>query len=118
MEEVGEERGDEFRPLDIPADTLAELNAVTLGDKKGDTHALVDTLADTVAEVEAVGDTSGDSHALVDTLAETLPEAEANTRRHKGRCARTSRNSGGNASSLGGSMQLTRRCARFAQHCG
>ena len=44
----------------ILADTLAELEAVTLGDTQRDAHALVDTLADTQAEVGAqtLGDTA------------------------------------------------------------
>ena len=51
------------------ADTLAEVEAVTLGDTRMDAHALVDTLADELSEAEAVtlGDTRGDVHALVDT---------------------------------------------------
>ena len=46
---------------------------------RGDAHALVDTLADTLAQVEAVtlGDIRGDAHALVDSLHETLAEVEA-----------------------------------------
>ena len=51
------------------ADTLAEVEAVTLSDTRCDAHALVDTLAASLAEVnaETPGDTWGDAHALVDT---------------------------------------------------
>ena len=35
------------------ADTLAEMEAETLGDARGDWQELVDTLANTVAELEA-----------------------------------------------------------------
>ena len=41
-----------------------------VSDTRGDAHALVDTLADTLAEVDAktLGDTRGNAHELVDTL--------------------------------------------------
>ena len=53
------------------SDTLAEVEAVTLGDIWGDAHAVVETLDDTLAEMEAktLGETRGDAFALVDTLA-------------------------------------------------
>ena len=43
-------------------DTLAEVEAETLGDTRGDAHALVDTPVDTLAELEAetLGDTRSD----------------------------------------------------------
>ena len=51
------------------ADTLAVMEAVS--DTHGDEHALVENLADTLSEVEAVtlGDARGLTHALVVTLA-------------------------------------------------
>ena len=50
--------------------------------------AVVETLADTLAEVDAVtlADTVGDALALVDTFAEPIEEVEAETWRHTGRC--------------------------------
>ena len=40
--------------VDTLADTLAEVEEVTLGQKRGVAHALVDTLAETLAEAAAV----------------------------------------------------------------
>ena len=63
------------------ADTLAEVDAVTLADTVGDALALVDTFAEPIEEVEAetLGDTRGDAEALVDTMADKLAEVEAVT---------------------------------------
>ena len=65
------------------ADTLAEMEAGTLGDTLVDVEveALVDALAERLAEVEAeiLGDTLADVEveALVDTLPDTVGEVEA-----------------------------------------
>ena len=61
------------------ADTLAEVEALTLGDTPCNAQALVDTLADTLAEAEAMifGDSLGDAHERNDPLADTLAEVEA-----------------------------------------
>ena len=63
------------------ADTLAEVEAVTLGERRGDAQALVNTVADTLAVFEAVtlGDRRGDAQALIDTLADALAEVESVT---------------------------------------
>ena len=52
-----------------------------LGDTLGHAQALVDTLADTVPEMEwlSVGDTRGGAQALVEAMAVTLAEVEAVT---------------------------------------
>ena len=54
--------------VDNLADTLTEVEAVTLGDTWGHALALVNNLADTLAEVEAVTlrDARGDAHAVVE----------------------------------------------------
>ena len=51
------------RQLSTLADTVAEMEAVTLGDSLGDADVRNDTLADTLAEVGAVtlGDTLGNA---------------------------------------------------------
>ena len=82
--DTSEKSGLVDRPLvDRLADTLAEVEAETLGDRLGELEAepLVDRLADTLAEVEAetLGDRLGELEAepLVDRLADTLAEVEA-----------------------------------------
>ena len=42
MEVVDDTQGDAEALVDTQADTLAEIEAVTLGDARGDTHALVE----------------------------------------------------------------------------
>ena len=59
------------------AETVQEMEELSVGDTRGGAEALVDALADPLAEVEAVttGDTLGDAHALNDllvTLGDTL----------------------------------------------
>ena len=55
------------------------MEAETLGDTRGNAQALLDTLGDTLAEVEA--ETLGDTRAMRrhDTVAASLPELEAET---------------------------------------
>ena len=54
------------------ADSLAEVEAVTLGDSTGDAHALKDSLAGTIVDVEAVthGDKPSNAQSLCDTMAD------------------------------------------------
>ena len=58
--------------VDTLTDSLAEMDAGTLGYKLIDAQALVDTLADSQEEVEAetLGDTLSDAQPMVDTLAD------------------------------------------------
>ena len=78
--------------VDTLADTLAQVDAVTLGDKRSITCVRVstsacaslraspgvDTMADKLAEVDAVplGEKRSYTHALVATLAVTVAEVE------------------------------------------
>ena len=54
--------------MDNLADTLTEVEAVTLDDTWGYAHALVDTLTDILSEVETVtqGDARENAHAVVE----------------------------------------------------
>ena len=56
--------------MDTLADTILEMEGITVGDSQGGVLALVDAMADTLAEVEAVtpGETLGDRYALNDLL--------------------------------------------------
>ena len=58
--------------MDTLADSLAGVEAETLGEKLSDAQALGDTLSDSQAEVEAetLCDTLSDTQALLDTLAD------------------------------------------------
>ena len=89
---LGDARGDVHALVGTPTDTVPEVEAVKLGDPRGDAHALVNTLAETLAELGVVklGDTRGYAHALVDTLA----IRGGGSRRHIKRCACAGRNSG------------------------
>ena len=55
------------------------MEAETLANIRGDSHALVDTLADTLEQVEVVtlGDSLCDASELNDPLADTLSEVQA-----------------------------------------
>ena len=70
VEVVGDTRGDTRSPVDNLAETLKDVEALTLGDTRGYAHALINTLVVSLAEVEELGDAQGDAHEVVDTLAD------------------------------------------------
>ena len=89
---TSDKTGDAHTLVETLANTLTEVEAVTLLDTWGDAQALVDTLADTLEAVEAVtlGDARSDAHALVDTLTSTLPKGGGgDTRQYTERCTRS-----------------------------
>ena len=70
------------------ADSVQEMEKLSVGDTPSGAQALVDALADTVAEVEAVqpGDTLADARAKNDLLGDIW--------RHTKQCAVTGRHAG------------------------
>ena len=74
--------------VDTLADTVPEMDGLSVGDKRGGAQALVDAMADTLPEMDAVtpGDALGDAYALNDLLGDRL--------RHTGLCAGSGQHAG------------------------
>ena len=74
--------------IDILADSVPEMEELSVGDTWGCVESLSDAWADNVAQLKAVtpGDTLGDAHELNDLLSDIS--------RHTKQCAVTGRHSG------------------------
>ena len=78
---VGDTLGNVKALVDTLADTLPEMEELSVGEIRRGAQALVDALGDTLADAETVtpGDILGDAHALNDLLCASW--------RHTGQCA-------------------------------
>ena len=85
---LGETLGNVQALVDMLADSLPEMEELSVGDTWGCGEALSDAWANKVAELKAVtpGETLGDAHALSDLLGDSW--------RHTGQCVGTCRHVG------------------------
>ena len=85
---LGKTLGNAQSIVDMLADSVPEMEKLSVGDSRACAEALSDAWPDKVVELKAVtlGDTLGDAHALNDLLRESC--------RHAGPCAGIGRHAG------------------------